>query len=142
LAGSDTKGGWNKKVAVERTGNVLLVFHIDRDKKEFYLSVVEDGTGIHEQFPLGKTDDRIDNPIDGSSFVPFARDGDKAGPVLFAGRIMLKGASQKRQYVVFTKDTSVFVTARQLGAQLWKKVLRLDFPAGTTFTGIGTVDPH
>ena len=135
---------WKKRVEVERSGQVMIVLRVDRwTDGGIYLSIVEDQTGIQEQWKLGSSDDTVDNPIDGTAFHPArAWDAPPGDGILFAARIRPRGSRDPHQFVVYSRGTSVLVVERELGATVWKRPLRLEFEQGTTFLPIGTSDPH
>lgn len=134
---------WKKRVHVDRSGRVMVVLRIDRwNDGGIYLSIVEDGTGIHEQYKLGESDDTVANPIDGTAFRPWGPLDEISQPILFAVRIHPRGAKRQHQFVVYKREESLLVVQRPLGATVWKRTLRLDFDFPVTFQPIGTSDPH
>jgi hypothetical protein len=132
---------WPSRVRQKRGQRQLLALHVDQ--KQLWLAVVEDENGTQARYALGKTDVVIKNhTLDETTYSPRSRVADYTGPILFAIRIVPRGAKQPEQLVVYSDGAALLVAARPLGTKAWSRRLRADFEPGATFEAIGTTDPH
>ena len=129
---------------LDMRGEVMLALHADRDDM-LRLSIVENESGIVAQFPLGPGNHLVSNhTFDGNTYPSRNFRGDYTGPILFAIRALPGPDSpedQRRQLAVYSSGSSLLVATRWPGSP-WSPVLQLHFPRGTTFTAIGSTDPH
>lgn len=136
--------GWRKAKRVRRGDDVMVTLHVEDGTLR--LSVVEDKTGIVEQFRLGRAVLRGPNHTFDGTTVPahVGADGEPQ-PLVFAirARSTLDVADDAyRQVAVWADGRTLKVAERAAGATRWRPRLRLTFDKGTTFRGIGTTYPH
>jgi hypothetical protein len=133
---------WSQRKTVAYRGRVALALHI-ATHTDLELTVVDTVTetetgypGALEGFRLGGADTH-EQPASGNAFPP--RDVDPTtveyvGPVMFAVRLLPRtGApeAERRQYVVYTHDRSVFVADKLVTEARWIARLRIDLPNAT-----------
>ena len=134
--------GWPAAKKSRRAGVVWIAVRAD-EAQELQLSIIEDDHGVVQHYPIGPaTRVTTNQAFDGDTYTARGHGGEYVGPILFAMRVLPPGKATRDQVVVFTSGSTVRIARRQLGAATWKPTLSIAFPAGTTFMGVGTTDPH
>jgi hypothetical protein len=138
------RGAWPTRARLPWRDRVMLALHAEPDGL-LHLTAIQSDEGERRDYPLGAvTPETFDHTFDGNAYL--SRQGDEGtGPIVFAVRVLPPAgaaSATRRQVVVYSDGASLRVVDRPLGTRAWRPRLRLDFPAGTVFVGIGTTDPH
>ena len=124
-------GRWRRQVRIQRGGHVLVRLMTDG---AIDLHMIDAQDAVYRRFVIGRhaAGNHLGEPK------AFTWDG----PILFAVRLPVGSRQVPRQFVVFTRRTSVFVASREVGATRWRRHLRLDFPEKTNFQAHPWYYPH
>jgi hypothetical protein len=140
---------WKTRKTLQYPGDVIIALHIWGPSVA--LSVVDTVTenpsgypGTFETFELGPIDADGERPGENDAFSPrdiHPETFEYVGPVMFAIRVLPKGGaaeSERRQYVVYTHQRSIFVADKLVSETTWTPRLRLDAPRAKK---LGAINP-
>jgi hypothetical protein len=141
---------WKTRKTLKYRGDVIVALHI-WGPKSLALSVVDMVTenasgypGTFETFQLGPIDGYGERPGENDAFPPrdvHPETFQYVGPVMFAIRVLPKAGaaeSERRQYVVYTHQRSIFVAEKLVSETTWTPSLRLDAPRAKK---LGAINP-
>lgn len=138
---------WPQRATLRYRGRVAIALHI-AGHEFLELAVVDTVTetetgypGTLEDIRLGPADTH-EQPIGGNAFP--ARDldpetGELVGPVMFAVRLLPRAGAaeaERRQYVVYTANRTIFVADKLVTERAWIPKLRIEAPDATEIVAI------